>query len=49
MGLAFLFLIAALILFLVAAFGINFGRVSPTPLGLACLVLAQLVGTTAIG
>lgn len=49
MGLAFLLLLAALILFLIDAFGVRLGRVSATPLGLACLVLSMMVGTVTIG
>jgi hypothetical protein len=44
MTLALVFLIAALVLFLLAAIGVTTGRVNLTAAGLACLVAAQLVG-----
>jgi len=44
MTLALVFLIAALVLFLLAAIGVATGRVNLTAAGLACLVAAQLVG-----
>ena len=40
---ALIFLIAALILFIVAAIGVNSGRVNLTAAGLACWVASALV------
>jgi len=37
------FLIAALVLFIIAAAGLSVGRINPTAAGLACLAAAQLV------
>ncbi len=49
MTLATLFLIAALICFGLAAFGVATGRVSLVPLGLGLWVCALLFGATRIG
>ena len=42
--LALLFLVAALVLFILAATGVPVARVNPTAAGLACYVASQLVG-----
>jgi len=42
--LALIFLIAALVLFIVAALGVPAGRVNLTAAGLACFVASALVG-----
>jgi len=47
MTISLLFLVAALILFIVAAIGVTTGRLNLTAAGLACLVAAQLVGRVA--
>lgn len=44
--LTLLLLIAALVAFLLAAFGATLGRVHPGWLGLAILTVAQLLGAT---
>lgn len=44
MTLATFFLLAALACFLLSAFGVEFGRISLVPMGLASLVAASLVG-----
>lgn len=41
--LALIFLIAALVLFIVAAIGVPSGRINLVSAGLACMVAAQLV------
>lgn len=42
--LSLIFLVAALVLFIVAAIGVPAGRVNLTAAGLACWVASQLVG-----
>jgi len=44
MTLSLLFLVAALVLFLIAAVGVASGRFNLMAAGLACWVAAQLVG-----
>ena len=39
---ALIFLIAALILFIIAAIGVSFGRVNLVAAGLACVAVAML-------
>jgi len=44
MPISLAFLIAAIVLFVLAAVGVGTGRFNLTAAGLACLVAAQLVG-----
>ena len=44
MNIALAFLIAAIVLFVLAAVGVGTGRFNLTAAGLACMVAAQLVG-----
>lgn len=45
MSVAALFLIIALVLFVLAAFGVGGGRINLTSAGLACLTASLLLGT----
>jgi hypothetical protein len=47
--LAAFFFLAALVLFLVAAFGVTLGRVSPGWLGAACITVVLLLRTLGLG
>lgn len=49
MSLALFFLAAALVLFLLAGFGVSSGRFNLVALGLACFVLAGIVGGANLG
>jgi hypothetical protein len=44
MTIALLLLVIAFVLFLVSAFGVSGGRINLVSAGLACMVLAQLLG-----